>query len=124
LTKWVGQALEDVHAEDSNMIRQAFKQVRLGLPVDGSQDGMIKIKDFPEVLVGNWMDWQPTKEDGDELQSNLTPEEVEKLASEISVGGNDDVIDMDETIVVAFEIVSNLLGGSYIPSNVGTAPLC
>jgi hypothetical protein len=86
-----------------NMIRQAFKQVRLGLPVDGSQDGMIKIKDFPEVLVGNWMDWQPTKEDGDELQSNLTPEEVEKLASKMSVGGDDDVIDMDETIVVAFE---------------------
>ena len=28
LTKWVGQAWEDMHAEDSDMIRQAF--VRLG----------------------------------------------------------------------------------------------
>ena len=48
-----------MHAEDSDMIRQAFKQVGLGLPIDGSQDHEIKIKDFPEVQVGNWRDWQP-----------------------------------------------------------------
>ena len=83
------------------MIRQAFKQVGLGLPIDGSQDHEIKIKDFPEVQVGNWTYWQPTK-DGDELQSNLTPEEVEKLASEIPVD-DDDVVDMDETIIVEVE---------------------
>jgi hypothetical protein len=33
LTKWVGQAWEDMHAEDSDMIRQAFVQVGLGLPI-------------------------------------------------------------------------------------------
>ena len=27
LTKWVGQAWEDIHAKDSDMIRQAFQQV-------------------------------------------------------------------------------------------------
>lgn len=91
-----------MHGEDSDMIRQAFKQVGLGLPVDGSQNHKIKIKHFPEVLVGNWMDWQPTKGEGDELHSNLTPE-VERLASEIDVDGDDGVADMDETNVVDVE---------------------
>jgi hypothetical protein len=44
-----GQAWEDMHTKDSEMIRQAFKQVRLGLPVDSSRDYKIKIKDFPDV---------------------------------------------------------------------------
>ena len=35
------------------MIRQAFVQVRLGLPIDRSRDHEIKIKDFPDVQVGN-----------------------------------------------------------------------
>lgn len=42
----VGQAWEDMHTEDGDMIRQAFRQVGLGLPIDGSQDHDIKIKDF------------------------------------------------------------------------------
>ena len=48
------------------------------------------------------MDWQPTKGEGDELQSNLTLEEVEKLASEIPID-DDDVVDMDRTIIVDVE---------------------
>jgi hypothetical protein len=39
--------------------RQAFVQVELGLPIDGSRDYEIKIKDFPDVQIGNWKDWQP-----------------------------------------------------------------
>ena len=71
------------------------------MPVDGSQDYKIKIKDFPEVKVGNWEDWRPKdRGDSEELQSNLTPEEVEKLASAIPIDDEDDVVDMDETIVV------------------------
>ena len=70
---------------------------------DGSQDYEIKIKGFPEVQVGNWKDWQPTKgEDTEELCSNLTSEEVEKLASEIPVD-DEDLVDMDETIIVEIE---------------------
>jgi len=76
------------------MIRQASQQVGLGLPIDGSRDHEIKIKDFLDVQVGNWMDWQPReaiKGEGDELQSNLTLEEVEKLASEIPISDDDDL---------------------------------
>ena len=92
-----------MHTEDSDMIRQAFQQVGLGLPIDGSRDHEIKIKDFPEVQVGNWKDWQPIKgHDSTELQSNLTLEEVEKLASEVPIG-DDDVVDMDGTIIVDVE---------------------
>jgi hypothetical protein len=95
LTKWVGQAWEDMHAEDGEMIRQAFKYVGLGLPIDSSQDHDIKIKDFPDVRVGNWKDWKPTKEhDIEELYSNLTSEEVEKLASEILEDEGDPLVSL------------------------------
>jgi hypothetical protein len=106
LTKWVGQAWEDMHAEDGDMIRQAFVQVGLGLPIDGSRDHEIKIKDFPDVQVGNWKDWQPKeaiKGEGEDMQSNLTPEEVETLASRILVDDGDDIVDFEETIVVDVE---------------------
>jgi hypothetical protein len=53
LTKWVRQAWEDLYTQDGDIIRQAFKQVGLGLSINGSQDHEIKIKDFPEVQVGN-----------------------------------------------------------------------
>ena len=105
LTKWVGQAWEDMHTEDSDMIRQAFQQVGLGLPIDGSRDHEIKIKDFPDVQVGNWRDWQPKEaREGEDIQSNLTPEEVEKLASEVPIDDMDGIdemeINIEETIVV------------------------
>jgi hypothetical protein len=93
-----------MHAEDSDMIQQAFIQVGLGLPIDGSRDYEIKIKDFPDVQVGNWRDWQPREaREGEDIQSNLTPEEVEALASSILVDDDNDVIDFEETIVVDVE---------------------
>jgi hypothetical protein len=52
------------------------------------------------------MDWQPregVKGEGEELQSNLTLEEVEKLASEVPVGDDDEIVDFEETIVVDVE---------------------
>jgi hypothetical protein len=104
LTKWVGQAWEDMHAQDSDMIRQAFVQVGLGLPIDGSRDHEINIKDFPDVQVGNWRDWQPREARKEEdIQSNLTPEEVEILASSMPVDDSDDIIDSGETIIVDIE---------------------
>ena len=84
------------------MIRQAFIQVRLGLPINGSRDHKIKIKDFPDVQVSNQKDWQPRKEEGEELQSNLTLEEVEILASKMPVNDSD-IVDFEETIIVDTE---------------------
>jgi DDE superfamily endonuclease len=100
LTRWVGQAWDDMHAKDSDMIRQAFVQVGLGLPIDGSRDSEIKIKDFPGVQVGNWRDWHP--KEGEDM-SNLTLEEVEVLASSITVDDSDDIVDSRETIIVDIE---------------------
>jgi hypothetical protein len=103
LTKWVGQAWEDMYTQDSDMIRQAFVQVGLGLPIDGSRDHEIKIKDFPDVQVGNWKDWQPREAEKEDIQSNLTPEEVEILASSMPVDDSDDIVDSGETIIVDIE---------------------
>jgi hypothetical protein len=97
----VGRAsVEDMHTQDSDMIRQAFVQVGLGLPINGSRDHEIKIKDFPDVQVGNWKDWQPRE--GEDM-SNLTLEEVEVLASKVTVDDSDDIVDSGETIVVDIE---------------------
>ena len=86
------------------MIRQAFAQVGLGLPIDGSRDHEIKIKDLPDVQVDNWRDWQSREaREGEDIQSNLTPEEVEALASSMLVDDDDDIIDFKETIVVDIE---------------------
>jgi hypothetical protein len=52
------------------------------------------------------MDWQPReaiKGEGEELQSNLILEEVEKLASEVLIGDDDKIVDFEETIVVDVE---------------------
>ena len=90
-----------MYTEDSDMIRQAFVQVRLGLLTDGSRDHEIKIKDFPDVQVGNWKDWQPREaREEEDIQSNLTPEEVEILASRLLVNDSDDIINSGETIIV------------------------
>jgi hypothetical protein len=62
-----------MHTKDSDMIWQAFMQVRLGLPIDRSRNHEIKIKDFPDIQVGNWKDWQPKEAiKGEDIQSNLT----------------------------------------------------
>jgi hypothetical protein len=101
LTKWVGQAWQDMHQEDSDMIRGAFEKVGLGLPIDGSQDHKISIKDFPGVKVGDWKSWKPAnEEDNGELQSNLTSTEVEKLAITLNPCDDNEEYNEDDTIVV------------------------
>ena len=40
----------------------------LALPINGSRDDKIKIKDLPDIQVGNWQDWTPIK--GVEQPSN------------------------------------------------------
>jgi hypothetical protein len=93
-------SLGDMPIEDSHMIRQAFVQVGLGLPIDGSRDSEIKIKDFPGVQVGNWKDWQSRQ--GEDM-SNLGLEEVVVLASKVLVDDSDDIVDSGETIMVDIE---------------------
>ena len=44
---------------DSESIRQAFREVGLALPIDGSRDNEIKIKDIPDLEVGDWESWTP-----------------------------------------------------------------
>jgi hypothetical protein len=60
LVSWVAQAWEDLHKYDSGLIRQTFTDLGLSLPVDGSRDHEIKIKDLPGLQVGNWKNWKPT----------------------------------------------------------------
>jgi hypothetical protein len=52
------------------------------------------------------MDWQlrdAIKGEGEELQRNLTLEEVEKLVSEVPISNDDEIVDCEETIVIDVE---------------------
>ena len=92
-----------MYTKDSNIIQQAFVQVRLGLLIDRSQDYEIKIKDFPDVQVGNQKDWQPREAEKEDIQSNLTLEEVEILVSRILVNNSNNIVNSRETIIVDIE---------------------
>jgi hypothetical protein len=54
LASLVAQAWEDLYQYDSDLIRQTFIDLGLSLPIDGSRDHEIKIKDLPGIQVGNW----------------------------------------------------------------------
>lgn len=53
LTKWVGQAWKELHAEKRELICQTFRKLGLSLAVDGSEDAEISIQDLPGMEVGD-----------------------------------------------------------------------
>ena len=54
MTHWVAQAFERVHVEHKDAIVACFKNVGLSLAVDGSEDHMLKVRDCPNLTVGDW----------------------------------------------------------------------
>lgn len=54
LTRWVGQAWGEVHAQQSSLIRQTFRKLGLSLAVDGSEDHEISVKKKSNIEVGDW----------------------------------------------------------------------
>ena len=87
LVQQVAQAQEDLHKYNSETIRQAFRDVGLALPIDGSQDSELKIKDLPSIQVGDWQSWLPTASGVqpslswiDDVITNQTAQEVEDQA--------------------------------------------
>lgn len=77
LTKWVGQAWRELHAEHAPLIRQTFRKLGLSLAVDRSEDSELSIKDIPNVEVGDWKllagqeDIQEVEEPRDEEVGNV-----------------------------------------------------
>ena len=54
LTKWVGQAWRELHAQQGPLISNTFRKLGLSLAVDGSEDAEISVKDIPDLEVGDW----------------------------------------------------------------------
>jgi hypothetical protein len=54
MTHWVYKAFERVHLEHKDAIISCFKNVGLSLAVDGSEDHLLKIRDLPDITVGDW----------------------------------------------------------------------
>ena len=54
LTHWVGQAWKQFYEEHSDTVQKTFCQLGLSLPVDGSQDQDIHIRNLSGIEVGDW----------------------------------------------------------------------
>ena len=54
MTEWVGKAWERLHIEHKDTIINTFQNVGLSLNPDGSEDHKLKIKDLPNITVGDW----------------------------------------------------------------------
>src|SRR5947199_2367896 len=87
MTHWVYKAFERVHLEHKDAIISCFKNVGLSLAVDGSEDHLLKIRDLPDITVGDWQQRAPegTTEnpapvnDDDDIEGTLyTAREVEE----------------------------------------------
>ena len=54
MTHWVAQAFQRVHDEHQDTIIRCFQSVGLSLPVDGSQDHLLRVRDLPDLAYGDW----------------------------------------------------------------------
>ena len=54
MTYWVAKAFERVHLEHKDAIITCFKNVGLSLAVDSSEDHLLKVRDCPNLTVGDW----------------------------------------------------------------------
>ena len=54
LSHWVGDAWIKFHEFHQDTIIKLFRQVGLSLAVDGSEGAELKIKDLPDIEIGDW----------------------------------------------------------------------
>ena len=65
LTHWVGKAWKEYHEDNKEVIKQTFRDVGLALAVDGSEDEQLKIRDLPNLMVGDWQRLEKEDEDSE-----------------------------------------------------------
>jgi len=54
ITQWVAEAWEKLHKEHKDTIIKTFRQVGLSLNPNRSEDSELKIKDLPDIVVGEY----------------------------------------------------------------------
>ena len=64
MTKWVGEAWDILHRDYKDTIIKTFRQTGISLNPDGSEDSEIKIRDVPDIEVGDWTRSEPMNLDG------------------------------------------------------------
>lgn len=91
LTKWVGQAWRELHAEKGELIRQTFRKLGLSLAVDGSEDAEISIRDLPGMEVG---DWRLPSDQIDEQQVD-DPDEIDEATVNAGNEASDKFVEVE-----------------------------
>lgn len=64
-TQWVGKAWEQVFS-DREMVVRSFKKCGISVPIDGSDDSLINIKDLPDYSVGDLQESDKELSDDDD----------------------------------------------------------
>ena len=72
LTKWVGQAWEEVSA-NKQMIQRTFRKCGISVPIDGSADGDIQLEGLPDYTVQ-----EDGVDEGDEEDENNMEAEMDE----------------------------------------------
>ena len=88
LTKWVGQAWRELHANQSELICQTSRKLSLSLAVNGSEDAELSIRDLPGMVVG---DWRMASDQVVDEQAVEDPVEIDEATTETSVNPGDNL---------------------------------
>ena len=51
MTKWVGQAWQEVSASLQEQIKEVSKSIGISIPADGSEDNLVKLRRLPEYTI-------------------------------------------------------------------------
>lgn len=73
LTHWVGEAWRRIHTDYRETIIKTFRNLGLSLTPDGSEDSELKIRDLPNITIGDYTSssTNPTSiDDDDELEGD------------------------------------------------------
>jgi hypothetical protein len=77
-THWIAHAFRRVHEEHKDAIIKCFKSVGLSLPVDGSEDYHLNVRDLPNLTIGDWQKApEGTKENPTIINDTLDTIEVD-----------------------------------------------
>ena len=98
LTHWVAQAFERVHLEHKDAIIACFKSVGLSLAIDGSEDHLLKVRDCPNLTIGDWQQVPNSTEE------NSTIDNDDDIEDTIEVDNNEEGL-----LYTAQEVVEGII---------------
>jgi hypothetical protein len=105
ITHWVGEAYIWLHEKQKDLIIKTFQQVGLALPIDGSQDDIIKVKDVPDLRIG---DWRRRNDDGTLYEKEKHEDYYNPYdgSQHVKLEGDDEISQQPSTYVIDHALIT------------------